>query len=248
MEQEYLSCVQEDFRSIKRTGEKAMQQLTLEELHFSPASESNSIAILVKHLSGNMLSRWTDFLTTDGEKPTRDRDAEFEGSYASREALMKDWEKGWQVVFDTIASLRPEDLLKTVTIRGENHTVIQAIQRQVIHYSYHIGQIVYLAKLVKNEDWQNLTIPKGKSREYLEEMRKKIEQKKIPQINGIQLDGKPPAIFDSPTTNSSPFSMGCFFLLKPYYSIFIKYSYCWEGNKIYFIECGINLLLNKKST
>lgn len=166
----YLDTALENFRNMKRTAERAIEQLSLHELHWAPNDESNSIARIVKHVAGNMMSRWTDFLTTDGEKPTRNRDKEFEGGYASREEMMTAWEAGWEKLFQAVGSLEPEDLLKIVTIRTQPHTVVQAIERQVYHLSYHTGQIVYLAKQIRGADWQTLTIPRGKSQEYLENM------------------------------------------------------------------------------
>lgn len=155
----YLDCALENFRKTKRTAERAMEQLNLEELHWTPDEESNSIARIVKHMAGNMMSRWTDFLTTDGEKATRNRDEEFEGGYGSREEMMAAWEAGWEKLFEAIGSLGWEDLLKTVTIRSEPHSVVKAIERQVYHLSYHTGQIVYLAKQIRGADWKTLTIP-----------------------------------------------------------------------------------------
>jgi hypothetical protein len=176
VEQAYLASVLANFRDIKRTGEGVLGQLSEADLHVIPAEGSNSIAIIVKHLAGNMRSRWTDFLTTDGEKPTRNREEEFEGGYATREALMRDWEEGWQVLLDTVESLTPDDLLKTVTIRGQKHTVIQALQRQVVHYSTHIGQMVYIGKWLKQAAWQSLSIPRGQSQAYLEQMLRQAQE------------------------------------------------------------------------
>ncbi|MFF3021570.1 DUF1572 family protein [Gottfriedia sp. NPDC057948] len=165
---QFLSNSLKEFKGIKNLGDRSMDQLNNEELHIQPSSESNSISIIVKHLSGNMISRWTDFLTTDGEKPWRNRDVEFEGIYQSKDELLADWNKGWNVVFNTLKSLQEEDVLKTIKIRGEDHTVLQAIHRQISHYGNHIGQIVYIAKLIKNDEFKSLSIPKGKSQEFLE--------------------------------------------------------------------------------
>ena len=165
---QFLSNSLKEFKGIKKLGDLSMDQLNYEELHLQPSSESNSISIIVKHLSGNMISRWTDFLTTDGEKPWRNRDVEFEGIYQSKDELLADWNKGWNVVFNTLESLQEEDVLKTIKIRGEDHTVLQAIHRQISHYGNHIGQIVYIAKLIKNDEFKSLSIPKGKSQEFLE--------------------------------------------------------------------------------
>jgi hypothetical protein len=150
----------------KVLGEKAMAQIEETELNWQANEDSNSIVNIVKHLWGNMLSRWTDFLTTDGEKPWRKRDAEFELEILSREKMMLLWEEGWQCVFDTLDSLTDDDLDKTIYIRNEGHLVTDAINRQIAHYSYHIGQIVYVAKLRIKHDWNSLTIPRNKSEEY----------------------------------------------------------------------------------
>jgi Protein of unknown function (DUF1572) len=141
-----------------------MEQLNNEELNWSPSAESNSIATIVRHLNGNMISRWTDFLTTDGEKANRNRDMEFEGKYPSKEVLINSWSLGWQSVFHALDNLTEDDVLKIVYIRGETHTVLQAIERQTSHYAQHIGQIVYIAKQIKNEEWRTLSIPRGKSK------------------------------------------------------------------------------------
>lgn len=135
-------------------------------MFLEPADGSNSISVIVKHLWGNMTSRWTNFLTEDGEKSWRDRDAEFESSITSRVELMEKWDQGWKVFLNAIKELKNEDLEKTVYIRNEGHTVIDAIHRQVAHYSYHIGQIVYLGKIIKGEDWDCLSIPRNKSEDY----------------------------------------------------------------------------------
>ncbi len=163
----YLDAVLVNFQNMKKTAERAMEPLSLEELHWTPDEQSNSVACIVKHMAGNMMSRWTDFLTTDGEKPTRNRDEEFEGGYTSREEMMAAWKAGWEKLLGAVASLEVDDLVKTVTIRSEPHSVVQAIERQVYHLSYHTGQIVYLAKQIRGADWETLTIPRGKSKEYL---------------------------------------------------------------------------------
>ena len=150
----------------KSLGEKSFKALSDEELHLIPADDSNSIPIIVKHLWGNMLSRWTNFLTEDGEKAWRDRDAEFETTIKTRDEMLQKWEEGWKVFLEAIKSLKEEDLQKTIYIRNEGHTVIEAIHRQLAHNSYHIGQIVYLAKLIKGADWVSLSIPKGGSDQY----------------------------------------------------------------------------------
>lgn len=148
------------FRDLKTLGERAMAQAADEDLFWMPGRESNSIAILIQHLAGNMLSRWTDFLTSDGEKPHRQRDAEFEHSPTTRAELMERWEAGWQCLFSALAALGEGDLGKTVTIRGEGHSVVDAILRQLAHYGQHVGQIVYLAKARREDAWQSLSIPR----------------------------------------------------------------------------------------
>jgi hypothetical protein len=154
------------FRYYKKLVERAMAQLSDEQLFTTLDPEMNSIAVIVKHMAGNMRSRWTDFLTSDGEKPGRDRDAEFCDPPATREALLELWEDGWRCVLDTLESLSDADLGRTITIRGEAHSVMQAINRQVAHYSYHCGQIVFLAKHLRADQWQILSVPLGKSAEF----------------------------------------------------------------------------------
>ena len=142
------------FNNYRALAEKSFAQLSNEsDFHYMPDEESNSIATIMKHISGNMVSRFTDFLTTDGEKPTRNRDAEFMDDHLTREELVKMWNNGWEVFMNTLVSLTENDLMKTVTIRGEALTVLQALNRQTAHYAYHIGQIVFLAKHIKNKEW-----------------------------------------------------------------------------------------------
>ena len=163
----YLDEAHRQMRGHKRLAEGAMAQLKDVELFVTLDPESNSIAVIVKHMAGNMRSRFTDFLTTDGEKPDRYRDQEFDLSPATtRGDLTKWWEQGWARVFEAIESLKPEDLMLRVTIRGEPHTVLQAINRQVAHYAYHTGQIVFLAKHIRSGKWKTLSIPRGKSEEF----------------------------------------------------------------------------------
>ena len=165
--QNYLKDALESFRSYKKLAEKAIEQVSDEEFFKQIDEESNSIAIIAKHIVGNMFSRWTDFLTTDGEKPDRQRDMEFvmlDG--ARREELMERWEKGWQCVFDAIEPLRPEDLAHKIFIRGQEHTVLEAINRQLTHYSSHIGQIIFLAKHLRVADWKTLSVPRNRSAEF----------------------------------------------------------------------------------
>ncbi|RKQ34742.1 DUF1572 domain-containing protein [Oceanobacillus halophilus] len=172
---EYLRVVQERFMSVKSLGDKTINQLSEEEIHWEYNEASNCVAVIVKHLNGNMQSRWTDFLSTDGEKTNRDRDSEFENTISSKQELMAIWENGWNVLFQTLEDLKEEDLLKEIYIRGERHSVMDAIERQMVHYASHIGQIVYIGKQVKGNYWKSLSIPKGKSASYLEYMKKKQE-------------------------------------------------------------------------
>ena len=154
------------FRHYKRLADRAMEQAPDEALFATLDEESNSIAIIVKHLAGNMRSRWTDFLTSDGEKPNRNRDSEFEAPPATRAELAAIWESSWKVVFEALSPLTDADLGRTITIRGEAHSVMQAINRQLAHYAYHVGQIVYLAKHFAGPGWKALTVPRGKSAEF----------------------------------------------------------------------------------
>ncbi len=163
----YLEEARRQFRGHKRMGEAAMAQLQDADFFVTLDPESNSVAVLVKHLAGNMRSRFTDFLTTDGEKPDRFRDQEFEVTPATTRAdVMRWWEEGWARVLGAIESLKPEDVMRTVTIRGEPHTVLQAVNRQIAHYAQHVGQIVFLAKHLRSSEWKTLSIPRGKSEEF----------------------------------------------------------------------------------
>jgi hypothetical protein len=162
----YLEEAFRQMRGHKRLSEGAIAQLSDEELFRTIDPESNSVAVLMKHMAGNMRSRFTDFLATDGEKPTRHRDQEFIiDANTTRADVMHHWEAGWSVVFNTLQSLKPEDVVKTVTVRGELHTVLQAINRQIAHYAHHSGQIVFLAKHLRSRGWKTLSIPRGKSEE-----------------------------------------------------------------------------------
>ncbi|HEX4785016.1 MAG TPA: DUF1572 family protein [Candidatus Sulfotelmatobacter sp.] len=164
---QYLDEVRRQMRGYKRMGEGAMAQLRDDDFFLTLDPESNSVAILVKHLAGNMRSRFTDFLTSDGEKPDRFRDREFEVSGATTRAdVRRWWEEGWACVVRAIDGLKPEDVRRTVTIRGESHTVLQALNRQIAHYAAHIGQIVFLAKHLRSSEWKTLSIPRGKSEEF----------------------------------------------------------------------------------
>jgi hypothetical protein len=163
----YLDEAFRGFRGYRRMAEGALGQLTDEDFFYLPDPESNSVALVVKHIAGNLRSRWTDFLTSDGEKPDRNRDQEFllaEGD--TRESLMRRWDESFNRVFDTIKSLRPEDLTRTVYIRQEPHTVMQAINRSLMHIAYHVGQILYLGKHRRGAEWKTLSVPKGKSAEF----------------------------------------------------------------------------------
>jgi len=165
--QHYLEEALRQLRGHKRMGEGAMSQLKDEEFLITLDPESNSVAVLVKHLAGNMRSRFTDFLTSDGEKPDRFRDREFELTPAiTRDDVMSWWEEGWARVFSAIEALKPEDVMRLVMIRGEPHTVLQTINRQIAHYAQHIGQIVFLAKHLRSNEWQTLSVPRGRSEEY----------------------------------------------------------------------------------
>ena len=156
----YLEDSRALFAQYKQLGERAMEQASDEQLYVTLDGEMNSIAVIVKHMAGNMRSRWTDFLTTDGEKPDRNRDFEFVEPPATRAALLQTWEEGWALVFHALEPLSDADLSRTVTIRGEAHSVMQAIHRQVTHYAYHVGQIVMLAKHLAHDRWQTLSLPR----------------------------------------------------------------------------------------
>ncbi len=162
----YLESVKKQMLYYKTIAEKAMEQLQPEQLFVSVNEDTNSIATIVKHLSGNMLSRWTDFLTTDGEKKWRNRDAEFDDSLKTKEEVLEVWNKGWDCFFNTLNVLKPEQLSTIIYIRNEGHTVVEAINRQLAHYPYHIGQIVFYAKMLKESEWTSLSIPKNKSNSY----------------------------------------------------------------------------------
>lgn len=163
----YLEEAFRQMRGHKHLAEGAIAQLSDEELFRVIDPESNSVAVIMKHMAGNMRSRFTDFLTSDGEKPNRHRDQEFIiDSNTTRDDVMRNWEEGWKVVFDALQALRPDDVMKTVTIRGETHTVLQAINRQIAHYAHHSGQILFLAKHLRSTEWKTLSVPRGKSEEF----------------------------------------------------------------------------------
>ncbi len=162
----YHSDALDSFRNYKKMAERAIEQVSDEEFFKTIDPESNSIAVIVKHIAGNLRSRWTDFLTSDGEKPDRNRDTEFELIEDTREPLMGSWKIGWQTLFEAIEPLTVDDFSKTVTIRGEPHTIAEALNRQMTHYAYHIGQIVFLAKHFRSSEWKTLSVPKNKSAEF----------------------------------------------------------------------------------
>ena len=165
------------FHYYKKLAERAMEQVTDQQLFVALDGEMNSIAIIVKHLAGNMRSRWQDFLTSDGEKPDRKRDTEFEDPPATRAALTKLWDEGWDFVFTALEPLSDADIERTVTIRGEPHSVMQAINRQIAHYAYHCGQIVFLAKHLQAAQWKSLSVPRGRS----EDFNQRVVSKEISQ-------------------------------------------------------------------
>ncbi len=162
----YLADAIASFRNYKKLADKAIAQVTDEEFFHLIDAESNSIAIIVKHIAGNQLSRWTDFLSADGEKDFRNRDSEFVIENETRESALEFWESGWKCLFDTLESLLVKDFTKTITIRGQAHTICEAINRQLTHYPYHIGQITFLAKHFRVNDWQTLSVPKNKSAQF----------------------------------------------------------------------------------
>lgn len=166
----FLDAVLNRLRYYKELGERTFEQLTDDDFHYQPNEESNSIAVIIQHMAGNMLSRWTNFLNEDGEKDWRNRDNEFEEQNLTARQLIELWQKGWSCCLDAIRSLKENDLLKTITIRNEELNVVDAINRQLAHYPYHVGQIIYVAKLIKNKDWKNLSIPKGGSAEFNQQM------------------------------------------------------------------------------
>lgn len=171
--EQFLSSIKKRFADYKSLGEKAIEQLKEEDLFKSPNEDSNSIAVIVQHLWGNMMSRWTNFLTEDGEKPWRERDAEFENIVKTKDELMQKWEEGWKRLFDTLDELQPGQLLDTIRIRGEGLSAMDAVNRQLTHYPYHIGQIVYAAKILKGGGFKTLSVAKGKTKEFNDGMMKK---------------------------------------------------------------------------
>lgn len=168
MQNDYLESTKKQFEYYKLLGDKTISQLPHEKLCWQYNEESNSIATIVKHLHGNMLSRWTDFLTSDGEKEWRKRDEEFENEIPDGSSLIKLWNDGWDCLFNTLNSLTASDLEKIIYIRNQGHTVTEAINRQLAHYPYHVGQIVFIGKMILNENWQSLSIPRNQSKKYNE--------------------------------------------------------------------------------
>ena len=165
--QDYFADSLSALRAYKKLAEKAIAQLKDEEFFVTLDQESNSVAVIMKHMAGNMLSRWTDFLNSDGEKPNRNRDMEFViEPQSTKDDVLAYWERGWACVFEALEPLHPEDFEKIVMIRGEKHTIVQALNRQLMHYSYHIGQIVFLAKHIRSEEWKSLSIPRNRSAEF----------------------------------------------------------------------------------
>lgn len=162
----YLKDALASFRNYKKMAERAMTQVSDEEFFRALDAEANSIAVIVKHIAGNQHSRWTDFLTSDGEKDFRNRDTEFELIGDTRESLMEFWETGWQTLFSAIEPLTTEDFSRFITIRGEPHTIVEAINRQLTHYAYHVGQITFLAKHFRSGEWKTLSVPRNKSAEF----------------------------------------------------------------------------------
>lgn len=173
--EKYLHIIKKRFKHVKEQGDKTFEQLAEKDINWAPNEFSNSIAVIVKHLHGNMLSRWTEFLTTDGEKGNRNRDQEFMDTIESKQEMIHKWTEGWGVLFAALCELTEKDLKKHVMIRAEPLLVIDAIERQLAHYSAHVGQIVYIGKQLKGDKWKNLSIPKGASKEYLQYMKDKYE-------------------------------------------------------------------------
>lgn len=177
MKQDYLSSIRKQFVYYKSVGEKTFEQLADEDLFWQPNETSNSIAIIVNHLWGNMKSRWTDFLTTDGEKEWRNRDMEFETVITSRGELLKKWEDGWNCLFQALGTVTEENIDTVIHIRNKEHSIPEALHRQLAHYAYHIGQIVYIGVMIKGSAWKSLTIAKGKSAAFNKEMFSKGKNK-----------------------------------------------------------------------
>lgn len=166
MEENYLSSVRQQFEYYKLLGDKTMAQLSEKDLFWQFNEESNSIGIMVKHLRGNMLSRWTNFFAEDGEKEWRKRDEEFEGELDSKEMILESWEEGWKCLFDALDGINVENIDTIVYIRNQGHTIVEAINRQLAHYAYHVGQMVFVGRMIRGAEWKSLSIPKGASSDY----------------------------------------------------------------------------------
>lgn len=174
---DYLNSIKKQFEYYKLLGDKTFEQLAPENMFFKYNNDSNSIAVIVKHLHGNMLSRWTDFLTSDGEKEWRNRDGEFEDTPATKDDILNIWNEGWNCLFKALNSLNETDLEKIIYIRNQGHTVMEAINRQLAHYPYHVGQIVFLGKMLSSDHWKSLSIPKNQSQSYNAEKFSQPKQK-----------------------------------------------------------------------
>ena len=166
MEEVYLTSAIQQFKYYKQLGEKTFDQLSDQDLFWQHNNASNSIAIMIKHLWGNMLSRWTDFLSSDGEKEWRKRDAEFEIEECSRAELLALWEEGWKCLFDALNAINSKNFNTLIYIRNQGHSIPEAINRQMMHYAYHVGQMVYVGRMIKGDEWKSLSIPKGESKSY----------------------------------------------------------------------------------
>ena len=186
-QEDFLRSAKRQFAYYKMLGEKAMAQLNEEQLFVSINEDSNSIGMIVQHLHGNMMSRWTDFLNSDGEKEWRQRDQEFEAVINNKEALLLLWNQGWQCLFDALESIKEADFSRLVYNRNEGHTLVEAINRQLSHYPYHVGQMIYIAKMISENEWQSLSIPKNKSLDYNQ---KKFTNKKHKGHFTDDIDGK----------------------------------------------------------
>jgi hypothetical protein len=182
----YLESIKKQFQYYKTIAEKAIEQLEEHQLFEAKNEDNNSIATIIKHLSGNMLSRWTDFLTSDGEKDWRNRDAEFENNLQTKASVLMEWSKGWNCFFEAIDGLNPENLSEIIYIRNEGHAVVEAINRQLAHYPYHIGQIIFIAKQLKNREWNSLSIPKNNSDKYNSD--KFLKEKSIKHFTDEELN------------------------------------------------------------
>ncbi|HVS97187.1 MAG TPA: DUF1572 family protein [Puia sp.] len=171
----YLDSAIKRLLTYKTLGDMTFAQLEEKDFHYVPSEQSNSIAVIIQHMHGNMMSRWTNFLTEDGEKPGRNRDEEFSPPAADKAQLLAMWEKGWRCVIEALSALREDDLLKTITIRHEPLVAIDAINRQLAHYPHHVGQIVYIGKMIRDNNWRSLSVPKGASRDYNKSMAEKFK-------------------------------------------------------------------------